>query len=162
MKALRKLRDRKRDMSTLSNVLTESLAIAQRNNAEHAGAEHLMLAALNMNDGTARRAFERVDANPDDFAAAIDTQLGSAVPSLEMPETTADANDKAAMKLKPDATYDAAVKATHGFHNSAEANGPLSGAHFVAGIATIEHGSAARALKEMGIDPADLVEAAIT
>jgi ClpA/ClpB-like protein len=43
------------------------------------GAEHLLLAALELPDGTARRAFERVGADPNALRQAIEEQHAEAL-----------------------------------------------------------------------------------
>lgn len=169
---LRKIQGRKADMTTLSNTLTEAMAIAQRAGAANAGAEHLMMAALAMDDGTARQAFEAIDADPDGFAAAVEAALAAGLPDLEMPEPVehepVDGRSPVVVDLplpttrmtNVDATFESAIKATHYFHNLPEDGRRLCGAYFVAGIASIEHGVAARALSEMEIDAAGLISAA--
>lgn len=173
---LKRLLARKSDMQALSKVLSKSLAIAQLEGAQYAGAQHLLLAALDMEDGTARRAFEQAGADPDAFAAAVDAQHSAAIPQLKMPaEPMIESVEDRALPAqpKPDATYDAAVRATHEFHNSkgndgAKENGGVrgnggafSGAYMVAGVASLEDGAAARALTAMGVDAHKLTRAAL-
>jgi len=46
------------------------------------GAEHFLLAALDLPDGTARRAFEQAGVNPGDFRVAIERQYADALCSI--------------------------------------------------------------------------------
>ena len=46
------------------------------------GAEHLVLSALELPDGTARKAFERIHADPDGFLAAITRQYEDALQNI--------------------------------------------------------------------------------
>ena len=157
-------------MVTLSKTLSGAMAIAQRAGAANAGAEHLMMAALAMDDGTARQAFEAIGADPDGFPMAVEAALAAALPDLDMPELDQELmGERAPMgvdlplgtaRMNVDATFEAAIKATHYFHELPENGGRLCGAYFVAGIASIEHGVAARALAEMRIEPAELISAA--
>lgn len=161
---LKRFLARKSDIQALSKVLSKSLAIAQLEGAQYAGAQHLLLAALDMEDGTARRAFEQTGADPDAFAAAVDAQHSAAIPQLKMPAepATESVEDRALpAQPKPDATYDAAVRATHKFHNSKGNGGAFSGAYMVAGVASLDDGAAARALTAMGVDAHELTKAAL-
>jgi len=154
---LRRFLDRKKDMESLAAVLARSLAIASREGSEHAGAQHLLLAALEMEEGSANRAFGRLGATRQGFVEAIAAQHAAALPGL--PEPNSDSTTPT--NPKPDATYDAAVKATHDFHNAKENGGRFSGAYLTAGVASIQHGVAARALQAMDIDIDQLIGAAL-
>ena len=61
------------DMRTIKTLLTGAEAEAQRAGDGLPGPEHLLLAAFDLPDGTARRAFERAGADPAGFRAAVDT-----------------------------------------------------------------------------------------
>lgn len=61
------------DVRTIEALLTGAEAEARRAGDDLPGPEHLLLSAFGLPDGTARRAFERLGADPEDFRAAVDT-----------------------------------------------------------------------------------------
>jgi hypothetical protein len=65
-----KLRNPVRDMRTIKTLMTGAEAEALEAGESVPGAEHLLLSALALPDGSARRAFERVGADPDELRAA--------------------------------------------------------------------------------------------
>ena len=155
---LKKIRQRSQDMQKLSSVMTEALKIASEDGFQAAGAQHLLLAAIAMeDDDSGRQAFAAGGADPDQLSDAIERAIGAGVPSIELPEAASAAGGS---QMKVDAAFDEAIKATHAVHNAHGDVRPLRAAHFVAGVASAEHGVAVRALAEMGLDRAALIEAA--
>ena len=155
---LNKFKQRARDMQTLSSLMIAATSNAATNGSNNAGAHHLLLAAVTLEDDeSGREAFVNLGADPDQLESAIEEALGAGVPGIEMPDAN---SERSATEVKVDATFDAAIQATHGFHNADGGVRPLRTAHVVAGVASIEHGLAARALAAMGIDTDALVAAA--
>src|SRR5687767_10675111 len=74
-----KLTKRVRDVRTINMLLTGAEAEARRAGESLPGAEHLLLSAIALPDGSARRAFERVGADPDRLQAAIAAQHADAL-----------------------------------------------------------------------------------
>lgn len=163
----RKIQQRRRDARTLADICNESERIANAEGQREPGAEHFVLAAFEMADGSARRAFERVGADPGEFRAAIDQQFADALGTvglaanpvldarlapLPVPPGTGLYRSKpsvtALMKLLSD--EEALQVPTH----------PLLGAHVVLAAAHADHSTAVRALRAMGIDPQELASAA--
>ena len=70
-------------------------AIAEADGEDTAGAEHLLLAALDLDTGSARRAFERVGADPDQFRVAVREQHADAVRAVGMRPMNDDMLDQA-------------------------------------------------------------------
>lgn len=165
MKMLEKIRARRRDMQTLSGVISDSLERAQRAGDEYAGAHHLILAALDMDDGSAARVFADFGASRESFQETVAAQEGEALRSLGLPDGLADAG---ALAIEPgtgkygksDATYEQAVKNVYEIHNGNGDLRPLISAYVLAGAAQVDRGVAARALKAMNIDLDRLIEAA--
>lgn len=134
---------------------------AQRDRLRRPGAEHYLLAALDLPDGTAHRAFLDAGADPDRLKSAIEKQYADALRSigLEQPKDDAEPEPQIRSQTGP---YRAAPSGEHVLHQLATDGGhkPLLGAHVVAVVAAMEHGVAARALRAMNIDRAALKRSA--
>ena len=76
---MRLIKTRFTDMRTIRTLLEGAEAEAGRAGESTPGAEHLLLAALELPDGTARRAFERVGADPSALRQAIEEQHADAL-----------------------------------------------------------------------------------
>jgi ATP-dependent Clp protease ATP-binding subunit ClpA len=151
------------EMRTIKEVLTSAESVAHEMGDEQPGAEHLLLSAIDLSDGLARRAFERVGANPDDFAMAIVRQheaaLAAAGIEVSAPSSSrVPSTDKSMMSLGQSgrAAFQRATKLVKEHRPAA-----FGSAHVVAAVAEQEHGTAARALAVMGVDREALREAAI-
>jgi ATP-dependent Clp protease ATP-binding subunit ClpA len=75
---MRLIKTRFSDMRMIRTLLEGAEAEAGRAGESMPGAEHLLLAALDLPDGTARRAFERVGADPSALRQAIEARRGAA------------------------------------------------------------------------------------
>ena len=159
-----KLRNPVRDVRTIKQLLTGAEQEAHAAGESAPGAEHLLLSALALPDGSAQRAFERVGADSGRLRAAIATQHDDALRAIGI-----DPPDEAALQAgdPPAATraYRSNASARSAFQAAsalarAETDSGLVGAHVVAAVAEMEHGTAARALTVMGIDRAALAAAA--
>ena len=96
------------EMATIKEVLTSAESLAHEMGDKEPGSEHLLLAAIDMQDGLARRAFEQIGADPDDFATAIVRQHEAAlaaagIEAAPKPPTHIPTNDKTPMSLGPSA-----------------------------------------------------------
>lgn len=162
-----------RDVRTIRALLEGAEDEALRAGVGEPGAEHLLLAALALPEGSARRAFARLDPHVDldRMREAITTQHTAAlravgidvsdartvgvIPGTAHPETAPAANG----------VYRAGASARDAFRVAADLartppRVPLCGAHVVAAVAGIEHGTAPRTLHTLGIDPDALATAA--
>jgi ATP-dependent Clp protease ATP-binding subunit ClpA len=152
-----------RDMRTIRILLEGAEDEAHRAGESLPGAEHLLLAALDLPDGTARRAFERVGADPGALRQAIEDRHAEALRAVGI---DADAGAELAGSVAP---------RTNGVHRSSasaqsafQAAGKLArktrtqlvGAHVLLAITDMEHGTAIRALRSLGIDVHALAVAA--
>lgn len=154
-----------RDVRTMKLLLTRAEQEAGSDGAEMPGAEHLVLAALALPDGTARGAFERAGLDPDDFRAAIARQHVDALRELGIDPGDAPASAPARGRRKPTGPMRSTANAQKLFQEAlalarAERHAPLTGAHIVLALTGLEHGTAARALTTMGADRAVLARAA--
>jgi Clp amino terminal domain, pathogenicity island component len=115
-----------------------------------------LLSALALPDGTARRAFESVGADPDALREAILAQHQAALRSVGI-----DANDDARdvdieIDLSPSRGPFQATAGCKSVFLAAgllgrKSPGPFVGAHIVIAICRTEHGTAPRALRAMGV-----------
>jgi len=165
------IRQRFRDMGTIKTLCFEAEKLANADGQKEPGAEHFVLSALALPDGTARKAFERIDTDPDSFRAAIAQQyedalqnLGIALPhdAVNTDEATPISTSIGPYKTQPSAqalmqtlTREIMVK-----EQKADSTAPLLSAHVVLAATSAQYGVAARAFRAMGIDPTKLAEAA--
>lgn len=159
-----KLKARASAMKTISALLQDAEEIARSQGTDKPAAEHLVLAALALPDGTASRALTRVGSSAEDLRSALDAQaaddlarVGISAPDdeirAELPEPTAPVglyrSEPSAQQLFQAAGDDAR-----------ENGGSIVGAHVLRAAAALEHGPTARAFRRLGIGPAELRAAA--
>lgn len=155
------LKRRTREIATISALCSAAEKHACAAGLQQPGAEHFLLAAFDLPDGAARRVFEKIGANPQQFGAAIERQyrealqdIGVEVPAMEEP----------AQSVAPaSGVYRAQPSGQAVMQRLAEqrsATTPLSSAHVVLAVVTSEHGVAPRALRSMGVDREQLLRAA--
>lgn len=160
-----KRRSRMYDIRFMQSLFPAAEALAAAMGEKEPGAEHLILASLEFNEGSARRVFERIGADPDQFRVAVADQHETALRS------TGIENDGGAI----DGQIPPQPKRPTGVHRSASSarqvfpevvrlvkrdKSRLSGAYILLAASRMEHGITARALETMGIDRSDLAAAA--
>lgn len=153
------------DIQIMGRLFPAADAAALADGGTATGAEYLVIAALDLADGSARRAFERAGADPDEFAGAVRAQHSEALRSVGMqplndellddhqPELT---EPTGLIKAAPSATklFGKVVKLVH------KERSQLYGVYIVLVTAKAEHRTTVRALRHMGVDPDDLAQAA--
>ena len=165
------IRQRFRDMGTIKALCFEAEKLANAEGQKEPGAEHFVLSALALPDGTARKAFLRINADPDNFRVAIAQQYEDALQNLGIAlpndaeisdEATPIPTSKGPYKAQPSAqalmqtlTREIMVK-----EQKANSTAPLLSAHVVLAATSAQYGVAARAFRAMGIDSASLANAA--
>ena len=151
-----------RDMRTIRMLLEGAEAEANRAGESMPAAEHLLLAALELPDGTARRAFERVGADPGALRQAIEDQHAEALRAIGIDTDTAELAGPTAPLAN--GVYRSSGSAQSAFQAAGtlarKTRSQLVGAHVVLAIADMEHGTAVRALRARGIDIDALAAAA--
>ena len=152
----------KGEFHTIRQLLEGAERLAQRSGDAHPGAEHLLLSALALPDGTARRAFERLGADPDGLQPAIAAQHADALRAVGI---ELDAGEAVVPAPEARGVFLSTPSAQSAFRRAVELSKHpkprrLLGAHVVAAVAEIERGTVARALRRMGVDRAKLVAAA--
>jgi len=158
-----KLPNPMREIRTINALLGGADAAARRMGDGSPGPEHLLLAALEMDDGTARRAFARVGADPDAFGASVAAQHDAALRAIGVEPVALDPADVDAGP--PKGVFRATPAGQRVFQEavtlSKRVKPPrLFGAHVVVAVAQEEQGTAARTLRAMGVDAAALADAA--
>ncbi|MDX1251756.1 MAG: Clp protease N-terminal domain-containing protein [Gammaproteobacteria bacterium] len=163
-----KIKQRFRDMSTIKALCLGAEKHANANGQKEPGAEHFVLAALELPDGTARKAFDRIHIDPEGFRAAITQQYQDALRNIgiEMPQHSA-ISDATAPIPPGTGLYNAQPSAQALMHQlvhqrKVESNAPLLGAHVILAVTSAQYGVAVRALQAMGVDLTRLAEAATT
>ena len=150
-----KLKNPIKDMRTVKQLLSGAENEALRAGESQPGAEHLLLSALELPDGAARRAFASVGADPDEFGRVIADQHADALRALGI-EPPDEESLTPATATKPTRWYRSNASLQTAFQEAgdmAREDGTwLSGAHVVAAVAGMEHGTAVRALRAMGVD----------
>ncbi|MGZ8686798.1 MAG: Clp protease N-terminal domain-containing protein [Gaiellaceae bacterium] len=154
-----KLADPVREMRTIKELLEGAEAESRRVGESMPGPEHLLLAALALPDGSARRVFERLGVDPDELRPAIAAQHAEALRAIGIALVDDEALDAASADSMPPARglYRTTAPAQAAFRAAvdlAKTRKPsrLVGAHIVAAVAELEHGTAARTLRSMGIE----------
>lgn len=145
------LKSKLNNISTIKLLCEQAETYALQDHQREPGAEHFLLAALDLPDGTARLAFEQTGVEPDALRAAIERQYADALRSIG---------------LKADTAADAPMSANPGVYLAASSgreimqelaatrkdHRPLLGAHVVGIVAGMPHGVAARALRALGVN----------
>jgi ATP-dependent Clp protease ATP-binding subunit ClpA len=148
---------------TIKALLGGAERLARDSGEELPGAEHLLLSALALPDGTARRAFGRLDIDPDGLPAAITANHVAALQAVGIDAGGVAALDEPAPSGR--GVFHATPSAQAVFRRAVELSGSprprrLLGAHVVVAVTEMEHGTAARALRLMGVDRGKLADAA--
>ena len=161
----RKKRSRIQDIRIMNELFPAADAIARADGEEDAGAEHLLIAAFELDSGSARRCFERVGADPEDFRGAVRAQHAEAMRAVGMRPLNDDILDQHLPEpvLEP-GIHRGSPSGHEMFRRVVKLvraeRSQLYGAYFVLVAAQTEHGTTARALRHMGIDTSALATAA--
>ena len=156
------IRQRIADMRTIKVLCEAAERHANADGQKAPGSEHFILAALELPDGSARRAFLRAGADPDGFRAAIARQYGNALAAVGIEPATLErlqdevAPGAGAFQARPSAQT--LMQELSKWKKAAAE--PLLGAHVLAVGASSKQGVAPRALRAMGIDAEALITAA--
>jgi ATP-dependent Clp protease ATP-binding subunit ClpA len=160
-----KLRARIQDIGTVKALCIAAETHARDGGEDKPGAEHFLLAALDLPDGTARRAFEQLGANADNFKEAIGLQYTDALRGVGLttePTVEDDVVVSGDRKLYDAQPSGQAVMQQLAARRKDLNDAALVGAQVVEVVASMQHGVAVRSLRAMGIDPAALGAAART
>lgn len=160
-----KRRSRVYDIRFMQSLFPAAESLAAAAGEKEPGAEHLIIASLEFQEGSARRVFERVGADPDRFRDAVADQHAAALRQIGI-EDDATAIDKEIPPppQRPSRPYRSAPSAREVFPEVVKLakrdKSQLAGAYILLAASQMEYGTTARALESMGIDRSELVAAA--
>ena len=153
-----------RQMRAIKQLLTDAEREARAMGDAEPGAEHLLLAALDLPDGTAARVLatfgidgERLRSAITQYHAAALAQVGIDGAAFGTPQPIEPANGSGVYRSAASAREAFGAVAT-----MARRDRGLLGAHVTAAIAEMEHGTAAGVLSLLGIDRHALAAASRT
>ena len=154
---IRNIKGKIEDMKTISKLCLGAEKYANEYGQQKPGAEHFMLAALDLQDGSARHVFERLAVNPDAINQAIKDQHNNALASIGIVDEKIKLDVKSAAALKPsgklyDTTPSGKTVMQKIYQNNKSRNTRLIGAHVIEVISSMEYGIAVRALQTLGVD----------
>jgi ATP-dependent Clp protease ATP-binding subunit ClpA len=152
-----------RDMKTIGKLIPGADKEANMLGEEKAGAEHFVLSALNLVDGTAKRIFERFGIDSGKFRDAIKTQYSEALSSVGVSQEASEidpepiASDKMFHDSQPSGQN--LMKSIYALKKE-DKERPLLGAHVIIVAAAIEYGVVPRVFRVLGVDRKLLAKAA--
>lgn len=158
---LQALAQRLRDTRTIQRLCEQAERHANVEGQQRPGAEHFLIAALELPDGTARQAFRRLQADPEAFRAAVERQYGEALRDigLQVPALPTAAVPRREGLYEGQPSGQALMKALAGIRKASAAP-QLLGAHVILAALSARHGVVPRALRSMGVEAAALADAA--
>ncbi len=155
-----KLRRARADLGSMNALFLSAERIARADGIDQPGAEHLMLAALELDDGIAQAAMKACRVDADDLRAAIDDQHEEALRTIGV---IADDNAIAASLPKgeqPRGPYQAQGSLQTAFQNavalSKRDKAPLNSGYLLLAITDADHGTVARSFEHLGVDRSSL------
>lgn len=152
------------DMRTMKALFATAERAAMADGEPIPGAEHLVLAALELPESSARRAFERVGVDPSRFRSGIAGQHADALHAIGIAPADAVLDGRIPAPAAPRGLMRTSGSAQELFQAVVKMvrkeKSQLYGAYFVLGAAQTEHGTVARALRYLDIDPRALAQAA--
>jgi len=158
-------RSRMYDIRFMQSLFPAAEAEAAAMGEKEPGAEHLILATLGFQEGSARRVFERVGADPDQFRDAVASQHAATLRSIGIDDDGAAIDEQIPPPPeRPNRVYRGAPSARHVFPEVVKLvkrdKSRLSGAYILLVASQMEFGTTARAFDEMGVDRDELATAA--
>ncbi len=159
---LKRIKLRIRDMKTISQLISGADEQANKLGDIEPGAEHYVLSALELPDGSAKRVFDRVGIDVSRYKAAIQEQYSAALSSVGISADIIEENlepvqnPKVFKSSKP--SGQAVMKLLYELKKK-DKDRPLMGAHVISVVAGIEHGVVARVFSIMGIERSQLTQA---
>lgn len=155
-----------REMRAIKDLLTGAENIARSMGDEQPAAEHLLLAAFDLPDRSADRVMSRFGVDRDRLRAAIVEHHAAALVAAGVrPDVAEQLSD--APPLEPptgSGIYRSSPSAQEAFQRAGamarSSRRPLVGAHVVAAVAGMEHGTVAQLMERLGIERSTLAAAA--
>lgn len=152
-----------RDIKTIGKLIPGADREANMLGEVKPGAEHFVLSALNLEDGSAQRIFERFGIDSVKFREAIKKQYSEALNFVGINSEVAEFEPESieSNKIFHDSQPSGQnlMKSLYALKKEDKAR-PLLGAHVIIVAARIEHGVVPRVFKVLGVDRGLLVKAA--
>lgn len=157
------IRRRLHDVGVIREVLERAEGLARSEGRDRPGAEHLVLAACDLPDGTAARALAAVGTTPDALAAAIRAVHAEALEAVRLHVDEQGLDAALPDGRAPRGAYHSEVPLQEVFGRArelvAEERSHLSGAWLLVAAAERHRGTLAQALRRLDVDRAELVAA---
>lgn len=162
---LNQLRQKFRDTKTIKSLFEKAEQYANASGQKEPGSEHFVMAAFELPDGTAQNAFRRLNADPNQFGAAVAQQYNNALRDIGI---TYSNGNSPINEAAPVPAHDGLFKAKPSVKTLIESlweikksdSAPLLGAHVVLAAISAQFGVTPRSLQSMGVDPVSLADAA--
>ncbi len=151
------------DIRTMNALFPAAELEAKRMGVKKPGTEHLVVAAVELPEGSARRAFERAGVDPGEFRVGIvrlrdDSTRTAGGAHIDDPDEGTPEPEPSLMPTRKSPSAQTVFKAVVDLVR--EEKSPLYGAFVVMVAAGDSYGTTAQVLRSMGVDPAVLVAAA--
>ena len=145
---------------TLGTLCQQAERHARAEGVAEPGAEHFVLAALDLEDGSAQRVFAELGVDAEAFRQALAGNRREALARVGLPQYDLEADASDLPPMTP--LYEAAEsgKALVQALAARRGEGRLHGAHVLAAVAAMPHGAAPRAFRALGISADALARAA--
>lgn len=160
---LKRILLRFRDIRTIATLIPGADEQARAMGEEKSGAEHFVLSALKLEDGTAIRVFRQFGMDAKKFKEAIKSQYDEALASIGLHGQSIDLEPD---PVEPNKTFleshpsgQALIKSLFTLKKE-DKQRPLLGAHVLIVAVSIEHGIVPRVFKSLGVDKELFVKAA--
>lgn len=151
-----KLRQRFGDMGTIKALCEAAEAAANRDHQAQPGAEHFVLAALGLPDGSATRVFSRLGIDAEDFRRALQDVHHGALSAAGVAAAQIMHSEAEVPPLpRPAGPYAAAPSGGAVLQGLAALRkrgvvGPLLGVHVLEVVVAMQHGTTSRAFELLG------------
>jgi ATP-dependent Clp protease ATP-binding subunit ClpA len=151
-----KLKQRFTDMGTIKALCEAAEAAANRDHQKQPGAEHFVLAALALPDGSAERVFSRLEIDGEDFRRALRDVHHLALGAAGVgPEEIERSEQDVPPLPQPNGVYAAAPSGQAVLQGLAALRkrgsvGPLLGVHVLEVVSAMQHGTTNKAFELLG------------
>lgn len=162
---LKKLTQTFKDMGTIKMLCETAERIANGEHQKAPGAEHFVLAALELPDGSAQRVFAKLGLSANDFHQALRDVHRAALMAAGVNEAHILDSEQSVPPLpQPGDIYRAAPSGDAVLQGLAAlrkhgVTGPLAGVHVLEVVAAMQHGPTVRAFSLLGRDPTSVMAA---
>ena len=165
------IRQRLRDAQTLKALCFGAEKHANSQGQREPGTEHFVLAALDLPDSTAERAFSLLGITRSAYRISIEKQYHAALSSIGLPPDGVAEFDRSSFTVPPSrgpyrtqpsaqSMMDVLTREIMKNEQKADSSAPLLSAHVLLAASAAQHGVSARTFLDLGVNPAQLGKAA--